>query len=102
MVTVHHLENSRSQRILWLLEELGVTYAIERYGRDKQTSLAPPVQPAARLQAIVDRAISSGLQQFAGQNLRPDQLAVTAEFLRCGRSSSMRLFGTSASHRFRL
>jgi len=42
MITVHHLENSRSQRILWLLEELGADYDVKRYERDKQTSLAPP------------------------------------------------------------
>jgi glutathione S-transferase len=42
MVTVHHLNNSRSQRILWLLEELGVPYDIKRYQRDAKTSLAPP------------------------------------------------------------
>jgi glutathione S-transferase len=42
MVTVHHLNNSRSQRILWLLEELGVAYDIRRYQRDAKTSLAPP------------------------------------------------------------
>mgnify|MGYP003465888739 FL=1 len=42
MLTVHHLENSRSQRILWLLEELGVEYRIVRYQRDKGTGLAPP------------------------------------------------------------
>ena len=41
MRIVHHLENSRSQRILWLLEELGVSYEIKRYERDKQTNLAP-------------------------------------------------------------
>lgn len=39
---VHHLENSRSQRILWLLEELGVDYEIKKYARDPETSLAPP------------------------------------------------------------
>lgn len=42
MLTVHHLENSRSQRILWLLEELGVVYEIKRYERNKETNLAPP------------------------------------------------------------
>ncbi len=41
MITVHHLENSRSQRILWLLEELGVDYEIKKYNRDPETSLAP-------------------------------------------------------------
>jgi glutathione S-transferase len=62
MVTVHHLENSRSQRILWLLEELGVTYAIERYGRDKQTSLAPPelleIHPLGKSPVITDGDIT--------------------------------------------
>lgn len=41
-ITVHHLNNSRSQRILWLLEELGADYEIEHYQRDAQTNLAPP------------------------------------------------------------
>ena len=39
---VHHLNNSRSQRILWLLEELGLPYDIAKYQRDAQTMLAPP------------------------------------------------------------
>jgi len=47
MLTVHHLENSRSQRILWLLEELGLDYEIQKYQRDPLTSLAP-----AELQAL--------------------------------------------------
>ncbi len=42
MIIVHHLNNSRSQRILWLLEELGLEYEIKPYQRDKQTMLAPP------------------------------------------------------------
>ena len=42
MITVHHLENSRSQRVLWLLEELGLPYDIKHYKRDPKTSLAPP------------------------------------------------------------
>ncbi|SDE42560.1 glutathione S-transferase [Paracidovorax valerianellae] len=41
MLTVHHLETSRSQRILWLLEELGVPYELKRYQRDPRTRLAP-------------------------------------------------------------
>jgi glutathione S-transferase len=41
-VTVHHLNNSRSQRILWLLEELGADYEIVSYQRDAETNLAPP------------------------------------------------------------
>ena len=41
-VIVHHLENSRSQRVLWLLEELGLPYEVKRYQRNKATMLAPP------------------------------------------------------------
>lgn len=41
MITVHHLENSRSQRVLWLLEELGTPYTVKRYARDPKTMLAP-------------------------------------------------------------
>jgi glutathione S-transferase len=42
MITLHHLEHSRSQRVLWLLEELGLPYALQRYRRDPKTLLAPP------------------------------------------------------------
>jgi glutathione S-transferase len=42
MIKVHHLENSRSQRVLFMLEELGVPYELERYRRHKETMLAPP------------------------------------------------------------
>ena len=42
MITVHHLNDSRSQRVLWLLEELGATYEVRRYQRDAKTMLAPP------------------------------------------------------------
>jgi len=41
-IIVHHLDRSRSHRILWLLEELGVPYEIREYKRDKETMLAPP------------------------------------------------------------
>ncbi len=41
MITVHHLENSRSQRVLWLLEEMGLPYEVKRYERDAKTMLAP-------------------------------------------------------------
>lgn len=41
MIRVHHLNNSRSQRVLWLLEEMGTPYEIVRYERDKKTMLAP-------------------------------------------------------------
>ena len=42
MITVHHLNDSRSQRVLWLLEELGLPYEVKRYQRDAKTRLAPP------------------------------------------------------------
>ena len=42
MIVVHHLENSRSQRVLWLLEELGLPYEVKRYARNPKTMLAPP------------------------------------------------------------
>ena len=58
MITVHHLENSRSQRILWLLEELGLPYEIRRYARDPKTMLAPPalkrVHPLGKSPVIDD------------------------------------------------
>ena len=62
MITVHHLNNSRSQRVLWLLEELGVPYAIEKYQRDAQTMLAPPelrkVHPLGKSPVITDGDIT--------------------------------------------
>ena len=62
MLTVHHLENSRSQRILWLLEEMGVEYDIKRYGRDKETSLAPPelmeIHPLGKAPVITDAGVT--------------------------------------------
>lgn len=58
MITVHHLNNSRSQRILWLLEELELPYEIRRYQRDPQTMLAPPelkqVHPLGKSPVITD------------------------------------------------
>ena len=58
MITVHHLNNSRSQRILWLLEELGVEYDIKRYERDPKTMLAPPelrqIHPLGKSPVITD------------------------------------------------
>jgi len=58
MITVHHLNESRSQRILWLLEELGLEYEIVRHARDAQTRLAPPalsaVHPLGKSPVITD------------------------------------------------
>lgn len=60
MIIVHHLNNSRSQRILWLLEELNLPYEIKRYERDKKTMLAPPelklVHPLGKSPVITDGA----------------------------------------------
>ncbi|MGB0218121.1 MAG: glutathione S-transferase family protein [Sinimarinibacterium flocculans] len=58
MITVHHLNNSRSQRVLWLLEELGIDYRVERYERDAKTMLAPAslknVHPLGKSPVISD------------------------------------------------
>ena len=58
MITVHHLENSRSQRVLWLLEELELPYEIVHYQRDPKTNLAPPelkrVHPLGKSPVISD------------------------------------------------
>ena len=58
MITVHHLENSRSQRVLWMLEELELPYAIKRYERNAKTMLAPPelkaVHPLGKSPVIDD------------------------------------------------
>jgi glutathione S-transferase len=62
MITVHHLNNSRSQRILWLLEELGVDYEVKRYERDAKTMLAPPallaVHPLGKSPVITDGEVT--------------------------------------------
>ncbi len=58
MIVVHHLNDSRSQRILWLMEELGLPYEIKPYQRDAQTRLAPPelkkVHPLGKSPVITD------------------------------------------------
>lgn len=58
MITVHHLETSRSQRVLWLLEELGVPYTLKVYQRDPKTRLAPAalkaVHPLGKAPVITD------------------------------------------------
>jgi len=58
MIIVHHLENSRSQRLLWLLEELELPYEVRRYERDPKTMLAPPelkkVHPLGKSPVIED------------------------------------------------
>ncbi len=58
MIIVHHLNNSRSQRILWLLEELGLEYEVQRYERDKTTMRAPAslraVHPLGKSPVVTD------------------------------------------------
>ena len=58
MLTVHHLEKSRSTRILWLLEELGVPYELKRYQRNPKTMLAPPelkkIHPLGKAPVVTD------------------------------------------------
>jgi glutathione S-transferase len=58
MICVHHLNNSRSHRVLWLLEELGLEYDVKRYERDPRTMLAPAelraVHPLGKSPIITD------------------------------------------------
>ena len=94
MIVVHHLNNSRSQRILWLLEELGLPYEVKRYQRDAQTMLAPPelraIHPLGKSPVISDGNVTlaeSGaiVEYLAGKygdgRLLPP--AGTPERLRC-------------------
>lgn len=84
MITVHHLNNSRSHRILWLLEELGLDYDVVKYERDPQTRLAPAslkeVHPLGKAPVIDDdgvRVAESGaiieyvLHRYGEGRLRP-------------------------------
>ncbi len=75
MLIVHHLNNSRSQRILWLLEELGTPYQIKAYARDAETSLAP-----AELKAIHPLGKSPVLQD--GERIIIESGAITDYILR--------------------
>ena len=62
MIVVHHLNNSRSQRVLWLLEELGLPYEVKRYQRDPKTMLAPPelraVHPLGKSPVITEDGVT--------------------------------------------
>ena len=83
MIVVHPLENSRSQRVLWLIEELGLDYRVERYARNPKTMLAPPalrrVHPLGKAPVIEDDgqviaetgAIVEYLVEKAGGRLGP-------------------------------
>ena len=83
MIVVHHLNNSRSQRVLWLLEELKLPYEIQHYQRNRATNLAPPellkVHPLGKSPVITDGeatvaetgAIVEYLVERAGGTLKP-------------------------------
>jgi glutathione S-transferase len=84
MLTLHHLNDSRSQRILWLLEELGVPYEMKRYQRDARTRLAPPelaaIHPLGKSPVITDgdlRIAESGaivdylIRHYGGGKMMP-------------------------------
>lgn len=83
MITLHHLNKSRSKRIIWLLEELGLEYEIKPYLRDSVTFLAPPelknIHPLGKSPVIEDNglvvaesgAITEYLIQMYGANLAP-------------------------------
>jgi glutathione S-transferase len=85
MIVVHHLNDSRSQRILWLLEELGVSYELRGYTRDPKTRLAPPelvaVHPLGKSPVIESDGLTiaeSGaivdhlIRRHGGGRLQPD------------------------------
>jgi|ERR1035437_1342851 glutathione S-transferase len=83
MIVVHHLNDSRSQRILWLLEELGLPYEIKPYQRDAQTRLAPPelkkVHPLGKSPVITDGNRTSGQPLFPVTALEGETIRGTAE-----------------------
>ncbi|MBK6703975.1 MAG: glutathione S-transferase [Caulobacteraceae bacterium] len=83
---VHHLEESRSQRILWLLEELGAEYEVKRYERNPQTRLAPPelkqIHPLGKSPVIEANgkvlAESAAIIEYLAENEAFGALAVAA------------------------
>jgi glutathione S-transferase len=93
MIIVHHLNNSRSQRVLWLLEELGIEYEIKRYQRDPKTMLAPAslreIHPLGKSPVITDGDVTiaeSGailqylVERYGNGRLKP--ASGTPEYLR--------------------
>jgi glutathione S-transferase len=85
MIEVHHLNNSRSQRVLWMLEELGVQYTVIRYERDAKTMLAPPqlkkIHPLGRSPVIRDGdfvlAESGAIVEYLAEKYGAGRLAPT-------------------------
>lgn len=105
MIVVHHLNNSRSQRILWLLEELAVPYEIKLYQRDATTNLAPPelkdVHPLGKSPVLEDgglkiaesgAAVDYLIRTYGGGRLEPPaghQREHYLEWLHYGEGSAM-------------
>ena len=105
MLTVHHLNDSRSQRVLWLLEELEVPYEIRHYRRDPKTMLAPPelkrIHPLGKSPVVTDgdhtfaetgAIVELLVDRHADGRLRPtdpDELAVWRYWLHYAEGSAM-------------
>ena len=84
MITVHHLDHSRSHRVLWLLEELGLEYEVKRYERDPETLRAPPalktIHPLGKAPTVLDEGrvlaesgavLETLLERYGGGRLAP-------------------------------
>ena len=99
MVIVHHLENSRSQRVLWALEELGVPYEVKKYERDPVTNLAPEslkqVHPLGKSPVITDQSTESGPITIAESGAIIEYLALTY-----GKENFTPAVGTEASRQY--
>ena len=106
MLVVHHLNESRSQRILWLLEELGVPYELKTYQRDAQTRLAPPelkaINPLGKSPMITEGGrtiIETGaiidyvIRHHGGGRMQPDPASADydtyVQWLHYGEGSAM-------------
>lgn len=85
MIVVHHLENSRSQRVLWLLEELAMPYEVRRYDRDAKTMFAPPelrkIHPLGKSPVVVDRDPSGAERIIAETGAIVEYLTAKADGL---------------------
>lgn len=106
MITLHHLNKSRSKRIIWLLEELGIDYSIKAYQRDSQTQLAPAelraIHPLGKSPVIDEDGFvlaESGaiteylIDQYAGDKLAPSRgtqdYALYLQWMHFAESSAM-------------
>jgi glutathione S-transferase len=106
MLTIHHLNESRSQRVIWLLEELGAPYEIATYARNAQTRLAPPelkaIHPLGKSPVITDgdrtvhetgAIIDYIIRHHGGGRMQPDPKSadydVYQQWLHYGEGSAM-------------